>query len=190
MASFWSWWRRHCIHQPDLIWPKGIYFGSFYTKVRGQLPSAVRTFHVAIIGSYFLILLNCRWILCATLLLTSPIIQGQLKPSPMLKNYSHPRPSQRQWTQHARPLALCNVRGTEERDGSKSAEDTIVNRREAEKVLSLSTIPQYLASTSKQVSIHSTHTALSPAVPVSTPWYLVWHTIPSCGQVTFPSKHL
>ena len=39
------------------------------------------------------------------------------------------------------PLVLCNVKGTEERDVSKSAEDTIVNRREAEKVVSLSTIP-------------------------------------------------
>ena len=33
------------------------------------------------------------------------------------------------------------MKGTEEWDGSKSAEDTIVNRREAEKVVSLSTIP-------------------------------------------------
>ena len=99
---------------------------------------------------------------------------GQLKPSPMLKNYSYPRlahfwPKGTGHSVHTEdgvhaglagsagsigltslcllspgnglPLVLCNVKGTEEWDGSKSAEDTIVNRREAEKVVSLSTIP-------------------------------------------------
>ena len=36
------------------------------------------------------------------------------------------------------PLVFCNVKGTEETDLPKSAEDTIVNRMEAEKVVRLS----------------------------------------------------
>ena len=35
---------------------------------------------------------------------------------------------------NAQPLVFCNVRGTEETDMCKSAEDAIVNKREAEKL--------------------------------------------------------
>ena len=41
---------------------------------------------------------------------------------------------------NGQPLVFCNVRGTEETDLHKSAEDTIANKREAKKVVRLTTM--------------------------------------------------
>ena len=70
---------------------------------------------------------------------------------------------------------FCSVRGREESDGSESGEDSIVNRTEAEKVVSLSTIPLPSSSFCVKAGIHASYPHGTVSTWDSTARSVVWY---------------
>ena len=142
--------------------------------------------YTAFIGSYFSIPLNCRQIHCVSLTMASwsPALCSRIIATP-------------DWPTSGPEVldTACTASGVVQCEGHRGEGWIKVSRGhhcEQERQSCGSAHYSFgITSTSKQVSFHGTHTALSPTVPVSTCTMVlgVAYTIPFCGHVTFPSEH-